>query len=469
MEVMKLAGRLARFSPRLVRLAARLAGSPLRYMSGAPSESEMIVLNLPAAKLALLNDLNLVKQVLNDRDGTFPKSSDLELLLQPLIGRGVFGQPGGDAVKQVRRVYVRALSQVPDGVVDRIARQLTRQYLADWKQRGRPVPIPSELSRLTIDIVSQATLGTRFTPQQSQRFVDLFFEYHKRANPLVLLLAPRGLSKRRGLIKRIGLEEIGAQMRVLIRECFVDPLLDEASKARLSPFATALLESADLPNIAGTPLARDEVRKTALVDEISVMLLAGHETSASVLSWLLWELAGQPDEQDSVGELLRAQETEAGGSLAAASALQESAQSRLSALIQESLRMYPPIAFLLRETQQDVVFRERAIPKGSYVVVSPWTVQRHRRLWQNPDRFDPTRWLGVEPPAERMAFIPFGQGPRVCPGKRFAELEMLAIMSELLLYHRFARARGRRPQPLGSLTSRPDRDFRLVAREIRES
>ena len=466
---MTLAGRLARFSPRLVRLAARLAGSPLRYMSGAPSEREMIVLNLPAAKLALLNDLDVVKQVLNDREGTFPKSSDLELLLQPLIGRGVFGQPGGDAVKQMRRVYVRALSQVPDGVVDRVARQLTRQYLADWKQRGRPVPIPSELSRLTIDIVSQATLGTRFTPQQSQRFVDLFFEYHKRANPLVLLLAPRGLSKRRGLIKRIGLEEIGAQMRALIRERFVDPLLDEASKARLSPFATALLESADLPNIAGAPLARDEARKTALVDEISVMLLAGHETSASVLSWLLWELAGQPDEQDSVGELLRAQETEACGGLAAASESQESAQPRVSALIQESLRMYPPIAFLLRETQQDVVFRDRAIPTGSYVVVSPWTLQRHRRLWQNSDRFDPTRWLGVEPPADRMAFIPFGQGPRVCPGKRFAELEMLAIMSELLLDHRFTRARGRRPQPLGSLTSRPDRDFRLVAREIRKS
>jgi cytochrome P450 len=469
MGVMTLAGRLARFSPRLVRLAARLAGSPLRYMSGAPSEREMIVLNLPAAKLALLNDLDVVKQVLNDREGTFPKSSDLELLLQPLIGRGVFGQPGGDAVKQVRRVYVRALSQVPDGVIDRVARQLTRQYLADWKQRGRRVPIPSELSRLTIDIVSQATLETRFTPQQSQRFVDLFFEYHKRANPLVLLLAPRGLSKRRGLIKHIGLEEIGAQMRALIRERFVDPLLDEASRARLSPFASALLESADLPNIGGAPLARDEARKTALVDEISVMLLAGHETSASVLSWLLWELAGQPDEQDSVGELLRAQETDAGGGLASDSASHEGAQPRVSALIQESLRMYPPIAFLLRETQQDVVFRDRAIPTGSYVVVSPWTLQRHRRLWQNSDRFDPTRWLGVEPPADRMAFIPFGQGPRVCPGKRFAELEMVAIMSELLLDHRFARARGRRPQPLGSLTSRPDRDFRLVAREIRES
>lgn len=463
---MTLAGHLARLTPRLAGIAARLVGSPFRYLSGAPVENQMMVLNLPDAKLALVNDLAVVNTLLTDREGIFPKSGDLELLLRPLIGAGVFGQPGGNAVRQARRIYVRALSKVPESEVERIARHFARHYMAAWRQTGRSVPIPSELSRLTIDIVTQATLGSCFTSQESQRFVNLFFKYHKRVNPLLLLLAPRDPANRQALFNSFGLEEIGAEMRALIRGRFVNPLLDEASDARLAPFASTLLESSGSPNGGGVPLARDEARQSAILDEISVMLLAGHETTASVLSWLLWELADMPNDQDTIGRLIREQNTGDSDSIHAGRGTQQDrAQRWLSALIQESLRLYPPIAFLLRETKQEVVFRAKRIPADSFVVVSPWTIQRHRRLWQDPDRFDPSRWLAAEPPpamANRMAFIPFGQGPRVCPGKRFADIEMQAILSELLGSCRLSRTRGRPPQPLGSLTSRADRDFKLM-------
>lgn len=462
---MNLAGYLARLSPRLAGIATRLLGSPFRYLSGVPMERQLLILKLPAAKLAIVNDLAVVNILLTDREGAFPKSSDLELLLRPLIGGGVFGQPGGDTVKQVRRIYIRALSRIPDVEVARIARDITRQYMAAWQQKGRAVPIPSELSRLAIDIVTQATLGSCFSTQESQRFVDLFFQYHKRANPLLLLLSPRQTAKRRTLFDSFGLASIGAEMRALIRGRFLDPLLDEKSEARLAPFASALLESTCLPNGVGTPLDQDECRQTAILDEIAVMLLAGHETTASVLSWLLWELADMPDEQDKIGQLMQSPDARQSDAIPSDQGLQQDlARGRLAALIQESLRLYPPIAFLLRETKKDVVFRERPIPADSFVVVSPWIIQRHRRLWQNPDMFDPERWLSADSPpamADRTAFIPFGQGPRVCPGKRFADVEMQSILSELLRGCRFSRTRGRRPQPLGSLTSRPDRDFKL--------
>jgi cytochrome P450 len=429
-------------------------------------ERQLLILKLPAAKLAIVNDLAVVKTLLTDHEGVFPKSSDLEMLLRPLIGRGVFGQPGGDAVKQMRRVYIRALSQIPEAEVARIARHFTRQYMAAWQQTQRPVPIPSELSRLAIDIVTQATLGNCFSVQESQRFVDLFFRYHKRANPLLLLLAPRQPAKRQALFDSFGLEAIGAEMRALIRHRFVDPLLDDKSDARLAPFASALLESTGPPNGCGLPLDRDEARQTAMLDEISVMLLAGHETTASVLSWLLWELADMPDEQDTLGQLLMREPAlrQSEAVPADPDPRQNLAQRRLAALIQESLRLYPPIAFLLRETRRDVVFRERPIPADSFMVVSPWIIQRHRHLWQNPDVFDPGRWLAADASpatANRTAFIPFGQGPRVCPGKRFADVEMQAILTELLGGCRFSRVSGRLPEPLGSLTSRPDRDFKL--------
>ena len=461
-----LAGGLARVSPRLTGVAARLAGNPFRYLAGKPLERQLLVYDLPETQLALANDLALVDTLLSDRAGTFPKSVVLELLLRPLIGCGVFGQPGGHAVKQMRRIYVRALSRVPEPDVGRIARGLTQQYLASWQRAARPVRIPSELSRLTIDIVTLATLGGRFTPGEGQRFVDLFFEYHKRASPMLLLLGPRDLAGRQALVGRLGLGDIGRQMRALIRGRFLDPLLDDGSGARSAPFAAALLDAGNLPRRDGLPLAADAVRQEAMLDEIAVMLLAGHETTASVLSWLLWELAATPDLQETSARLIAEQGRGGNDTFGAGPGQgQDRAQQWLAALIQESLRLYPPIAFLLRETMEDVVFRDKAIRADSFVVVSPWTIQRHRGLWQAPDAFDPARWMAAEPPpamANRLAFIPFGQGPRVCPGKRFAEIEMHAILSELLGACRLSRTKRRSPKPLGTLTSRPDDDFRLL-------
>lgn len=459
-----LAGGLARVSPRLTGVAARLAGNPFRYLAGKPLERQLLVYDLPETQLALANDLALVDTLLSDREGTFPKSVVLELLLRPLIGRGVFGQPGGDAVKQMRRTYVRALSRVPEPEVGRIARALTRQYLGSWHRAARPVPVPTELSRLTIDIVTLATLGACFTPGEGQRFVELFFEYHKRASPMLLLLGPRDLAGRQALVDRLGLGDIGRQMRALIRGRFLDPLLDDAAPARSAPFAAALLEAGNLPRRDGLGLAADAVRQEAMLDEIAVMLLAGHETTASVLSWLLWEIAAMPDLQETSARRI-AEQGRGGSDTLGAGQGPDRAQQWLAALIQESLRLYPPIAFLLRETMEDVVFREKAIRADSFVVVSPWTIQRHRGLWQEPDAFAPERWMAAEPPpamANRLAFIPFGQGPRVCPGKRFAEIEMVAILTELLGACRLFRTRGRSPKPLGTLTSRPDDDFRLL-------
>jgi cytochrome P450 len=453
--VTSLAGRLASFSPRLTGIAARLVANPFRYLQGKPLARQLLVYRLPHARLALANDLNIVETVLTDRAGTFPKSAVLELLLRPLIGAGVFGQPGGDPVRQARRIYVRALTRLTDADIARVAGDLTREYLAAWQADGVPVPIPSELSRLTIDIVSQATLGTRFTTEEGRRFVDLFFEYHRRANPLVVVLGPADPQARQGLVDSMGLVEIGDQMRALMRRRFLEPLLAAGPVA--GTFAAALLE----PGSATDGNHADPATQTRILDEIAVMLLAGHETTASLLSWLFWALAGRMVDQDRSASLLAGAE---GAGEGPESPARVRASQWLDALIQESLRLWPPIAFLLRETTQNQEFRGKALAAGDFLVISPWTIQRHRDLWREPDAFDPTRWMAAEPPpalANRYAFIPFGYGPRVCPGKRFAEVEMHAILAEVLGAWRLRRVDRGQPRPLGSLTSRPDLDFRL--------
>jgi cytochrome P450 len=465
-----MASRLVQFSPRLARLAAGMLGSPLRYLKGDLAEKKQISINLPDTKLALVNDLDLVSIVLADKQGIFPKSADLELILRPLIGRGVFGQPGGELVKKARKTYVAALSQLPDSAISLVSRSVTKRYLHTWGLHAGTVPIPSELSRLTIDVVSEATLGTCFTEQESRRFVELFFRYHKRVNPLLLLLTSRNPDDREALFARFGLEKIGDEMRDLIRHRFLVPLLHEDPGACTSPFGSVLLKATQESIGNGKSLIDDKMRQTAIIDEIAVMLLAGHETSASVLSWLLWELANQPAEQLAIRRLLNAQEAHAASAATPGqSATASEADRRLAALINESLRLYPPIALLLRESTQETALGSRRLPADSYVVVSPWSIHRHGGRWEHAQAFQPSRWLTEDsPPAlrERMAFIPFGYGPRVCPGKRFAEVEMQAILSELIRSSSFSRTWGKTPKPLGMLTSRPDRDFRLTAAQL---
>jgi cytochrome P450 len=440
-----LVSRLAGVTALTTRLAAKIVGEPMRYLAGKAFERKLLVYKLPFRRLALANDPEIAETVLIDRHGTFPKSDVVTALLQPMIGAGVFGQPGGEDVRLKRRLFIQALARSDDADVSRIADTLTAAYLARWRAAGNDVVVPRELSRLTVDIVAQAMLGHRFSPEESVRFVDLFFAYHQRAAPVLLMLGRRSPGSMHKIVHQLGLEEIGATMRSLIEARFLAPIEAGEPAARQAPFAKSLLDAAAGP-------------RQALLDEIAVMLLAGHETTASTLSWLLWQWAGCQEQQDGVAALLTGQ---APLGAAAAAWHNNTPAAVRAALIDETLRLYPPIAFFLRETTSDLTLRDKPLAAGDFVVAAPWTLQRHISRWPDADRFDPQRWLSGAQRPSATAFLPFGFGARSCPGQRFAYLEMHAILQRLLTRCRFVRLAEPAPSPLGSLTSRPDREFRL--------
>jgi cytochrome P450 len=450
-----LVSRFAGVTPWATRLSGRLFSNPFSYLVGKPLERRLLTYELPSGSLVLANDPDVVDSVMLDRSGGFPKSALVYELLRPMIGQGVFGQPGGEAVRRMRRVFIRALARIPDAVVAETARTITAAYFERWiAPHGGNIAVCSELSRLTVDIVSEAALGGRFSEPQSRRFVELFFAYQERAMPLVLLLS-RGLAgEARKLVANMGLVEVGAEMRELIRQRFVEPLIAGDTEAHQSPFARALAADGTLA-ANGASLRTDD----ALLDQIAVMLLAGHETTASALSWLIWELVSRPVEQEALSRVIA--DTPDSNLAPAAPGPWSGVTPRnvVDALIKETLRLYPPIAFFLRETSNDVSFREKRIPAGSYMVVSPWTLHRHRRFWEAPDSFEPTRWLKPGGAPADARYIPFGMGARGCPGARFAEIEMQEIVTLLFSQFRFSAVERSRPRPLGSLTSRPDRDF----------
>ena len=195
------------------------------------------------------------------------------------------------------------------------------------------------------------------------------------------------------------------------------------------------------------PLTGAGFEAQEMVDQVAIFFLAGHETSASALAWTLYLLALFPDWQERVAE-----------EAAAADLSDFSAVSRLKIardVFREALRLYPPVPMMVREATCPEHFRDREVPKGSQMVISPWHLHRHARLWDDPDGFDPARWETENGrTCQRVAYVPFSAGARVCTGAGFAMVEGPLLLAMLVRAFRFRRVEGRDPVPVAHLTVR---------------
>ena len=205
-----------------------------------------------------------------------------------------------------------------------------------------------------------------------------------------------------------------------------------------------------------------------LVDQVAMLFLAGHETSASALSWALHLLAHSPSVQERLHQeavaLFDPNEDDP-------SAIKDLALARN--VFREALRLFPPVGFLARESAQACTMRDKQVPSRASVVISPWLIQRHRELWARPDEFDPDRFdtsPDAVPPEDtalpvreslRKAYLPFGMGPRVCIGAAFAQQEAALILATLAREFRFEPVPGHVPEPVGRLTIRAENGIRL--------
>jgi cytochrome P450 len=187
-------------------------------------------------------------------------------------------------------------------------------------------------------------------------------------------------------------------------------------------------------------MAEDQV-----IDEILIVLIAGHETTANALSWTLYLLAHHPQ------ELKRVQQATAGLSV------NESVKDvSLTCLIQESMRLYPPAWISDRVALEDDVYENVLIPKGTVVLVFYYGMHRDEKLWGDPLAFRPARFLGEADKGRKKIYYPFGAGPRLCIGNNFAMAEMTIFLQAFL--KRFdVKPGGITPVVRPLVTLRPDR------------
>ena len=182
---------------------------------------------------------------------------------------------------------------------------------------------------------------------------------------------------------------------------------------------------------------------------------AGHETTANALTWSLYLLSTAPDVRAAV-------EAEADAQNCGAFDLAAFPMTR--AVVEEAMRLYPPVALLSRQAVEADEVSGRAIPAGSVVAISPWVLHRHRALWSAPDEFRPERFLpGAREAVDRFAYLPFGVGPRVCIGTSFALQEAVIVLAALARRVRLDYAGAAPPEPVQRITLRPKAGMPMLA------
>ncbi|WBU62890.1 cytochrome P450 [Paracoccus aerodenitrificans] len=386
----------------------------------------------------LCNDPDLVSLVLRERPGDFPKSNRLREGLAPLLGRSVFVTNGEEWQRQ-RRIIDPAFE---GGRLRDVFPHISGAAQAAVARLGAggEMDIEPFTSHAAADVIFRTLFSI---PIEDRLAADVFaaFRAHQDAQPIV---NPAALIPLPGWLPRLHSRRTrvtARQIRALITQ-LVDQRAQEIAQGNApDDLATKIMTMPD-------PETGEKFSPPEMVDQVAIFFLAGHETSASSLAWALWLLATSPDWQSRVAD-------EAGQILGESPAFSDVSRLKLSrAVFRESLRLYPPVPMMVREAACPEHFRDRQVPKGAQIVLSPWHLHRHERLWDNPDGFDPGRWDSENGrDCARRAFIPFSAGARVCPGAGFAMLEGPLILSMILRDYRLEPT-DEIPVPVARLTLR---------------
>jgi unspecific monooxygenase len=278
------------------------------------------------------------------------------------------------------------------------------------------------------------------TRQYGAAMRAMLTEYAGHARPSLLdmllparIIAPRDLGRRRfqrrwmALIDSIMRERMAAPTTETPRDLF------------------DLLRAARDPD-TGAAFSHDELR-----DQIATMILAGHETTAVALFWAMTLLAAAPDAQDRIAAEAATLDLSAEHATAALGRL-----TYTGAVVSETLRLYPPAFVIVRQAVAPDRCEDIDIPRGAVVMIAPWVLHRHRRLWRDPDAFDPTRFLPDAQPPPRFTYLPFGAGPRVCVGAQFALAEATLALAALTRAFHIAREDATPVLPVAVVTTQPD-------------
>ena len=427
----------------LIRLLRALRRNPLECWSEDFFCEPISRVSLPIAGIFVLNDPAAIKHVLVDNAANYRKDPLQRRVLSAGLADGLLSAEGKRWEIQRRTLAplfsartVRGLAKDMQRAVD----QLTERWLS--LSSGAVVDVAAEITLLTLNVLALTIFsdGLQSDPDEFRLSMTEYFRVAGRIGLLDLLGAP-------DFVPRLGRRRIKPTLKYF--EGIIDDLihtrrqaLESDASACRDDLLTLLLRALD--PATGRPMTLAEVRSNVLT-----FLSAGHETTANTLTWSLFLLSQSDHWRSRVEEEA---EREFSGP-------EEGRVDRLvvaRAVIEEALRLYPPIAALSRSAKGPDRIGDHDVKAGSLIVIAPYVLHRHRRLWQQPDVFDPGRFLGkAKRSIERFAYLPFGAGPRICIGSSFALQEATLALSSLIRRFEFQLEPAPQVWPLMNVTVRP--------------
>jgi cytochrome P450 len=402
----------------------------------------------PGLHMYIANELSLVKRIMSNwRE--FPKHHLLVRTLGPAIGNSVFSANGDDWATQ-RAMINPAFQQTALGHTLPMMRDAADALIARLRalDLSRPIDVDPLMTHVAADVIFRTLFSLPLDEAGAARIYRGFNRFQRHAQSASMLrfyrLPSFGFFSR----SRAAAGDIHAVFAPVVRARFEAYY---AGRAGGEEDILASLLAARHPE-TGEPFTLDE-----LMGQVSTIFLAGHETSASAMSWALYCLA---EDRATQSAMFREITGIAGSGPVEPDAIRRLALTRN--VFRETLRLYPPVSFMPREVICPTQMRDKHLAPGAMLVVSPWLIQRNKENWACPHAFDPARF---DDPANRAsvreAWLPFGAGPRVCVGQGFATQEAVVILASIVRAFDLAAVPGHVPEPVSRLTLRPKHGIRL--------
>ncbi|KAB1995756.1 hypothetical protein ERO13_D13G159400v2 [Gossypium hirsutum] len=394
----------------------------------------------------IVSDPSIAKHILKDNSKAYSKGILAEIL-DFVMGKGLI--PADGEIWRIRRraivpalhqKYVAAMISLFGLATDRLC-----QKLDDAATDGEDVEMESLFSRLTLDIIGKAVFNYDFDSLTNDTgIVEAVYTVLREAedrsvSPIPTWEIPiwKDLSPRQRKVTE-ALKLINDVLDDLIATC--KRLVEEEELQ----FSDEYMNEQD-PSILHFLLASgDDVSSKQLRDDLMTMLIAGHETSAALLTWTFYLLSKEPSVvsklQDEVDFVL-------GDRFPTIDDMKKLKYT--TRVINESLRLYPQPPVLIRRSIENDVLGKYPIKRGEDIFISVWNLHRSPSLWQDAEKFNPERWpLDGPNPNEtnqNFCYLPFGGGPRKCVGDMFASFETVVAVAMLIRRFNFQMALGAPP------------------------
>jgi unspecific monooxygenase len=413
--------------------------SPIGSWSQRAYEEDIVQGRFFGRSTFILNNPGAIRHVLVDNYENYTRTPASFRVVRPVLGEGLLIAEGR-AWKHQRRTLAPAFT--PRAVMTLVPHMVaaTDETIAKLKAASNaPVNLREAMQRMTLEIAGR-TMFSFGMDRHGAALRDFVMEYGERlARPHVLdLLLPLSWPSPQDFAR--------ARFRKRWTQ-FVGMLMAERRAAGKNEGAP-LNDLFDLMDAARDPETGAAFTDEQLGDQVATMILAGHETTATALFWSLYLLALDPATQEELAAEVK------GASVNGALDLDRLKFTR--AVVDETMRLYPPAFLILRAAAAPDMIAGIPVKKNDIVLVAPWLLHRHEKLWRDPNAFIPSRFMTGTPP-DRFAYLPFGVGARVCIGAHFALVEATLALAKMIGAFRVDLVDREPVMPVGVVTTQPDR------------